>query len=75
MDPGGEAVGKVEEVIGEPSADIFSGLAVTTGLLGRRRYVPAEVVDEITEGRIRLTVGADALEEIEKRVEPPGGSL
>jgi hypothetical protein len=62
-------------VIGEPSADIFDGLAVSGGLLGKRRYVPAEVVDEITEGQVRLTVEADALDEIEARVEPPGGSL
>jgi hypothetical protein len=75
VDAGGESIGSVDEVIGEPEADIFDGLAVSGGLLGKRRYVPAEVVGEITEGRVRLTVGDDALEELEEQVDPPGGSL
>ena len=51
----GESVGKVQEVIGEPEEDIFDGLQVTSGVLGETRYVPAEEVGEITEGRIQLT--------------------
>ena len=72
---GGDTIGRVDRVIGEPEADIFDGLAVSGGLLGRRRYVPAEVVGEITRGTIRLTVDAERLEELEERVEPPGGAL
>ena len=72
---GGDVVGQVAEVIGEPEADIFDGLAVSGGPLGRRRYVPAEVVGEITTGTVKLTVDADELEEVERRVEPPGGAV
>jgi hypothetical protein len=72
---GGDAVGRVDEVIGEPEADIFDGLAVSGGVLTRRRYVPGEVVGEITTGTVRLTVDAARLEELEERVEPPGGSV
>lgn len=71
----GDPVGRVDEVIGEPEADIFDGLAFSGGLLGRRRYVPAEVVGEITRGTVKLTVDADRLEELEEKVQPPGGSV
>ena len=52
----GESVGKVHEVVGEPEEDIFDGLQVTTsGVLGETRYVAAEDVGRITEGRVQLT--------------------
>jgi hypothetical protein len=69
----GESIGRVDQVLGEPERDIFDGLEVAGGLLGRRRYVPAEVVAEITPGLIRLSVDERELEQIEERVEPPGG--
>jgi ribosomal 30S subunit maturation factor RimM len=75
VDAAGEPVGAVAEVLGEPDNDIFDGLAVAGSVLEQRRYVPAEVVGEITQGTIRLTVGKRELEEIEERVEPPGGSV
>jgi len=53
----GESVGKVHEVVGDPDRDIFDGLQVTSGLLGEARYVPAEEVGKITEGRVHLTAG------------------
>ena len=51
----GESIGKVHEVVGEPEADIFDGLQVASGVLGETRYVPAEEIGEITEGRVQLT--------------------
>jgi uncharacterized protein YrrD len=54
----GKEVGTVHEVLGDASADIFDGLAVSHGLLKRARYVPAEKVGEITEGRVALTVSS-----------------
>jgi hypothetical protein len=54
----GKEVGTVREVLGDASADIFDGLAVSHGLLKRARYVPAENVGEITEGRVALTVSS-----------------
>ena len=53
----GESVGKVHEVVGDTERDIFDGLRVATGLLGELRYIPAEEVGEITEGRVQLTAG------------------
>jgi uncharacterized protein YrrD len=54
----GKEVGAVREVLGDAGADIFDGLAVSHGVLKRARYVPAENVGEITEGRVALTVSS-----------------
>ena len=62
----GEELGKVEEVLGDTVADIFDGLAVSTGLLGKPKYVPAELVASIDTEAVRLTISkadADQLEE------------
>lgn len=46
-------------MLGDPNADIFDGLAVATGLVGKPAYVPAERVSEIREGRVQLELTAD----------------
>jgi hypothetical protein len=77
VEPGWEVVGSdgarlgtVEETIGDSQLDIFDGLTVGTGVLGRPKYVPAELVDEIVEGTIRLSVGSDGFEKLEPFREP-----
>jgi uncharacterized protein YrrD len=60
----GTEVGTVREVLGEDEADIFDGLAVSHGVLHRSRYVPAESVGEITEGRLALTLSSDEFERL-----------
>ena len=62
----GEDLGKVEEVVGDTEHDIFSGLAVGAGLLGRPRHVPAEVVAEILDGCVRLSIGKDEFERLDE---------
>jgi uncharacterized protein YrrD len=71
IDAAGNEIGKVESVVGDTAEDIFNGLAVSTGLLERPRYVPSERVQQITEGEIRLSVTADELERMEEFEEPP----
>ena len=66
----GEELGKVEEVLGDTGHDIFNGLTVGTGLLHRPRYVPAELVSEIVEGRVTLSIGKEEFERLEEYVEP-----
>ena len=44
----GERIGKVDEVLGDPEADIWDGLTVDG------KYVPAEQVTSIVEGLITL---------------------
>ena len=51
----GEGVGRVDEVLGDQERDIFDGLQVSAGVLGESRYVPAEEVGTITDGRVQLT--------------------
>ncbi len=65
----GEELGKVHEVVGDADKDIFSGLAVTPGLLGilrKPRFVPSENVGAITDGRIEVDLDSDAFEELEE---------
>ena len=67
----GEEIGKVEEAVGDSSADIFSGLTVGTSLLHKGRFVPAELVAEIVEGEVRLSIGKDEFERLDEYEEPP----
>ena|SRR5207247_78136 len=71
VDAEGAEVGAVDEVVGDSSNDIFNGLAVSTSLLGKPRYVPAEQVAEITEGTVQLAISKAALEALGEYKEPP----
>lgn len=61
---GGE-LGTVEEVAGDTVNDIFNGLAVAGGLFSAPKYVPAERVTRIYEGRVETTLRADELDSLE----------
>jgi hypothetical protein len=65
----GDEIGQVEDIVGDTGADIFNGLAMRHGALGRRRYVPSERVTEIHENVVTLDVGD--LDELEELDEPP----
>jgi len=72
----GEEIGQVEEVVGDTGEDIFNGLAVSTGLLGKPKYVPAERVREIVEGEVRLDLPAAALDSLDDHEpQPPSTEL
>jgi hypothetical protein len=59
----GEEVGTVSRVDADEQKDIFSGLEVRTGMLGGSRYVPAERVARIEDGRIELDGPGSSLDE------------
>jgi uncharacterized protein YrrD len=67
----GKDVGKVVEVVGDSGSDIFNGLAISTGLLGKDRYVPAERVGSIVEGTVRLELAEDEVNGLEEYDRPP----
>jgi hypothetical protein len=68
----GTDVGKVEEIVGDTGSDIFNGLSIATGLLGKPKYVPAERVREITEGQVELDLSPDAVGNLDDHeVQPP----
>ncbi len=66
----GSELGRVHEVIADRQKDIFSGVTFRDGLLGKERFVPAEVIGEITADEVRLTVGGD---EAEEKIQPYEG--
>ena len=66
----GTEVGKVDEVAGDSSADIFDGLAVATSALGKPRYVPAEEIASIEPGIVRLRLTRDRTEQLDEYLEP-----
>jgi hypothetical protein len=68
----GNEVGKVDQVLGDPEADIFDGLAVGAGaVLDRHRYVPSEKVGAIEEGTVHLTVSSEDYGRMAPYEEPP----
>jgi hypothetical protein len=76
----GHEVGRVDEVAGDETHDIFDGLVIATSMLGKPRYVPAEQVGTIEEGTIHLTLSRDQCERLGEYLEPatsaeiePGG--
>jgi hypothetical protein len=66
----GEEVGKVEEVAGDSTHDIFNGLTIATGIFARGQYVPAEQVGEITDGRVVLKLDKADVERLPEYSEP-----
>ncbi len=75
VDRDGEKVGRVEETVGDSSIDIFDGLSIETSFLGRPRYVPAEQVGEITEGRVRLALSHAEVDALGEYEEPPTSAV
>jgi hypothetical protein len=70
----GERVGAVDQIVGDPNIDIFSGLSVGQGkVLERPRFVPSEVVGEIEEGVVHLTIDPAAFAGLDEYEEPPPG--
>jgi hypothetical protein len=66
----GEELGKVEEVIADENADIFDSLTVATGLLGKPKHVPAELVASIDTDAVHLTISAEEAKRLD-HYEPP----
>lgn len=67
----GAELGKVSEVVGDSDKDIFNGLSVSHGLLRSKRYVPAERVGLIYDGRVELELDAADFEHLDDHDEPP----
>ena len=70
VDSTGAEVGSVDEVVGDSTDDIFNGLSISTSLLGKPRYVPAERVGTITEGHVQVTMSKAELEGLGEYKEP-----
>jgi hypothetical protein len=66
----GIEVGKVDEIAGDSSVDIFDGLAVATSAFGKPRYVLSEQVGRITDGVVHLTISHAQAEQLGEYLEP-----
>jgi uncharacterized protein YrrD len=72
----GSEIGRVEEVVGDTGSDIFNGLAVSSGLLTKAKYVPAERVGEIRDGEVHLDLLPDGIDDLEEHEpEPPSAEF
>jgi uncharacterized protein YrrD len=61
----GEKVGRVDRVVADTVNDIFEGLVVDTSiLLGKRRFVDAEQVDQIYEHGVQLKIDRRAADSL-----------
>ena len=52
LDQSGEQIGHVQEITGDPEADIFDGVEVSHGLLEKTEYIPSERVVDIRVGEV-----------------------
>ena len=71
----GQAVGKVSQVVGDPTADVFTGLAVSLGVLGADRFVESERVRGIWADRVELDLTAEQIEALPEHEEVPSERL
>lgn len=65
----GEEVGKVAEVIADRQKDIFSGVTYTPSLMDSALIIPADLIADLTDSEVTLTIPAAAAAELE----PYGG--
>ena len=67
----GKEVAKVSSVVGDPDADVFTGLAISVNILGRDRFVPSEQVAAIWPERVELRMSAAEIERLPEHEETP----
>lgn len=56
----GKELGKVAEVVADAGKDIFSGITLNPGLFRDERFVPADLVADMTAESVTLRIGAGA---------------
>ena len=80
----GFAVGKLTQVVGDPTADVFTGLAVSKGMIGKPKFVPSERVVGLWPSRVEIDHTQDEFERLDEYEDepviqvnpaPPGGFL
>jgi uncharacterized protein YrrD len=67
----GQELGKVEEIVGDTGKDIFNGLSITTGVLSKPKYLPAERVRLITDGSVVVDLSEEGVERLEEHEPQP----
>lgn len=67
----GESIGKVSRVVGDATADVFTGLAILVDTFGGERFVAAERVTAIWPRRVQLDLPASTVESLPKYEDVP----
>lgn len=67
----GESIGRVMSVVGDPDADIFTGLAVAVDRLGGIRLVASERVVNIWPGRVEVDLADAEIDRLPEYEETP----
>jgi hypothetical protein len=57
----GEAAARVSRVVGDPNADVFTGLAVLVGTFSGERFLAAERVRGIWPDRVEVDLSVEAI--------------
>ncbi len=65
-----EEIGHVHEIAGDENADIFDGLVIRHGALGKDKYVPSEQVAQIFDREVHISLTLAELEALENYTEP-----
>lgn len=67
----GSVAGRVSRVVGDPDADVFSGLAVVPHALGGERFIAAERVAGIWADRVEVDLTKESIESLPEYEEAP----
>jgi uncharacterized protein YrrD len=70
FDRADEEIGQVHEVAGDENADIFDGLVIRHGVLGKDKYVPSERVAQIFDGEVHISLTRQQVEGLDNYAEP-----
>jgi hypothetical protein len=67
----GKVEGHMTRVVGDPDADVFSGLAIRSGPLSKERYIEAERVRAIWARRVEVDLPSSAFDELPEYEDVP----
>jgi hypothetical protein len=67
----GNEAGKVNRVVGDAEADVFTGIAVKPGLLSAERLVPSERIHGIWTERVEVDLTKDEIESLPEYTDEP----
>jgi hypothetical protein len=67
----GEPAGRVSRVVGDPTADVFTGLAVTVSAFGGERFIAAERITGIWPDRVEVSLPRAEIEALPRYEDAP----
>jgi uncharacterized protein YrrD len=61
----GEPIGVITDVIADREKDIFSGITIDAGPVASDRFLPASLIQEITDDEVRATISSAEAEKLQ----------